>query len=124
MNFAPGLIAAAAILAADPSTDEQRVRSTVGRSLPFIQAEGQRWIDEKKCVTCHQVPFMIWALNAARSDTGSRCLMASSRHQEKQKQARGGHSDLLGDLLGGHRIIGGSSRFIRPYNAYEPVTRR
>ena len=35
------------------------------RSLPFIDAEGQRWIEEKKCVTCHQVPFMVWSLNAA-----------------------------------------------------------
>src|SRR3954470_18282634 len=51
--------------AADPPATEGPVRAAIARSLPFIQAEGERWIAEKKCVTCHQVPFMVWALNAA-----------------------------------------------------------
>jgi len=53
------------LLAADESPSDDAVRTTIERSLPFIQTEGQRWIDEKKCVTCHQVPFMVWSLNAA-----------------------------------------------------------
>jgi hypothetical protein len=55
----------ALFFAADPASAADQVRATVQRSLPFIQAEGQRWIDDKKCVSCHQVPFMVWSLNAA-----------------------------------------------------------
>src|SRR5262245_66650548 len=58
------LTAAMLVVPAQSSTDDQ-VRQTIERSLPFIQTEGQRWMDDKKCVTCHQVPFMVWSLNAA-----------------------------------------------------------
>ena len=51
----------------DPGDDA--VRAAVGRAIPFIEAEGQRWIEQKKCLSCHQVPFMVWSLNAA-SDRG------------------------------------------------------
>src|SRR5262245_2315865 len=52
-------------LAAEPVAADEPVRAAIQRSLPFVQAEGDRWISEKKCVTCHQVPFMVWALNSA-----------------------------------------------------------
>src|SRR5262245_5885309 len=52
-------------LAAVDAPREEQVRAAVERSLPFVVAEGERWIAEKKCVTCHQVPFMVWSLNAA-----------------------------------------------------------
>jgi squalene-hopene/tetraprenyl-beta-curcumene cyclase len=53
------------LLGAGPAPTDDQVRMSIERSLPFLQTEGQRWIDEKKCVTCHQVPFMVWALNSA-----------------------------------------------------------
>src|SRR5947199_1096149 len=53
------------LLSADQPANDEAVREAVERSLPFIQAEGERWIEEKKCVTCHQIPFMVWSLNAA-----------------------------------------------------------
>src|SRR5262245_41288222 len=59
------LVAWSLLLAADQPPSDGEVRAAVERSLPFVQVEGQRWIDDKKCVTCHQVPFMVWALNAA-----------------------------------------------------------
>jgi len=59
------LIGCGLLLVADELPTDEQVRTTIERSLPFVQTEGQRWIDEKKCVTCHQVPFMVWALNAA-----------------------------------------------------------
>jgi hypothetical protein len=37
----------------------------VSRSLPYIRREGQRWIEERKCVTCHRVSFTTWAMDAA-----------------------------------------------------------
>src|ERR1051325_9810772 len=61
----PAVAYSVLLLAADASLPFDDVRTVIERSLPFIEAEGQRWIDEKKCVTCHQVPFMVWSLNAA-----------------------------------------------------------
>jgi squalene-hopene/tetraprenyl-beta-curcumene cyclase len=42
-----------------------QARSAVSRSLPWLEREGQRWIDEKKCVTCHRVSFLTWSMRAA-----------------------------------------------------------
>lgn len=46
-----------------PATD---VRAIVQRSIPFIIDEGVAWMDERKCVTCHQVPQMLWSLESAK----------------------------------------------------------
>jgi hypothetical protein len=50
---------------APEDSSESAVRETIERSLPFIEREGERWIETKKCDTCHHVPFMVWSLNAA-----------------------------------------------------------
>ncbi len=47
------------------ATDDQ-VREAVARSLPFMAQEGLAWMEKRKCVTCHQIPAMIWTFNAAR----------------------------------------------------------
>jgi Prenyltransferase and squalene oxidase repeat len=65
MRWVAFLVGCGLLLAAGRLAAEDAVRATIERSLPFIEREGQRWIDEKKCVTCHQVPFMVWAQNAA-----------------------------------------------------------
>jgi hypothetical protein len=43
------------------------VRRAVERSLPFVEKSSATWRSERKCVSCHQVPFAIWALNEAKS---------------------------------------------------------
>lgn len=40
-------------------------RESIARALPFIEAEGVRWMEQRKCVTCHHTGFMTWSLNAA-----------------------------------------------------------
>jgi len=65
MSLALTIIGCGLLLAAGPPSADEQVRAAIQRSLPFIETEGQRWIEEKKCVTCHQVPFMVWSLNAA-----------------------------------------------------------
>ncbi|MFN3191471.1 MAG: prenyltransferase/squalene oxidase repeat-containing protein [Aureliella sp.] len=35
------------------------------RALDYLRKEGQRWIDRRECVSCHQIPAMVWSLNAA-----------------------------------------------------------
>lgn len=46
---------------------EEQIRATVSLSLPFIRAEGEAWIQDKDCLSCHQIPFMVWSLNTAAS---------------------------------------------------------
>lgn len=41
------------------------IRQAVQRSIPFIESNGLQWIEEKKCVSCHQVNSMAWSLSAA-----------------------------------------------------------
>src|SRR5438477_9795104 len=65
MNLGAAVAGAWLLIGVGEAPSDEQVRVAVERSLPFVQAEGERWITEKKCVTCHQVPFMVWALNAA-----------------------------------------------------------
>lgn len=50
---------------ADETVSDQEVVDAVARSLDFIQTGGVDWIEQRECVTCHQVPFMVWSLNRA-----------------------------------------------------------
>jgi squalene-hopene/tetraprenyl-beta-curcumene cyclase len=65
MNLGIAIAGAWLLIGAGDAPSEMEVRAAVERSLPFVMAEGEKWIAEKKCLTCHQVPFMVWALNAA-----------------------------------------------------------
>lgn len=40
-------------------------RAMVRRSLPFLEKEGVAWMTERNCASCHQVPAMLWSLDAA-----------------------------------------------------------
>ena len=46
----------------------QSVRKMVGRALPYLQRAGETWIEKRQCVSCHQVPFMLWSLSSAESN--------------------------------------------------------
>lgn len=50
---------------AESAQADRAVHEMIERSLPYIEREGVRWIEERKCDSCHQVPFMVWSLNAA-----------------------------------------------------------
>ena len=45
--------------------DSSDIRQMAARSVPFLETGGIAWIEEQKCVSCHQVPFMLWSLNRA-----------------------------------------------------------
>ncbi len=45
----------------------KEVRAAVERALPYLEKSSAGWRTERKCVTCHQVPFAIWALNDAKA---------------------------------------------------------
>jgi Squalene-hopene cyclase C-terminal domain len=47
--------------------ETEAIRTSVERAIPYIQARGKWWIEEKKCVSCHRVHVMLWSLEAASS---------------------------------------------------------
>ena len=49
----------------DPS--DATVRDSIVRSLPFLETAGTAWMEERGCMSCHHVPFMIWAHRAAQT---------------------------------------------------------
>lgn len=52
-------------LLADEPTDAA-VREAVARSLPFLEKGGVDWIEERGCMSCHHVPFLLWSHRAAQ----------------------------------------------------------
>jgi hypothetical protein len=52
---------------AEPTPAAKDVRAAVEKSLPVLEKSSAAWRADRKCVTCHQVPFTIWALNDAKA---------------------------------------------------------
>jgi squalene-hopene/tetraprenyl-beta-curcumene cyclase len=83
----------------------------IEQATPFIEKEGIAWIEERKCASCHQVPFMLWSLGAAvragvdadgqklakwRDWTFDFCVKSTST---KTKEKDGGGLDTMGQML-------------------------
>ncbi len=54
------LLSVPAAIASEPN-----IRAAVRASIPYLQREGVDWIEKRGCVSCHQVPYMLWSLSAA-----------------------------------------------------------
>jgi hypothetical protein len=65
--FAIPLLLVTAVPAADVQPTAKEVRAAVEKSLPFLEKSSAAWRTEKKCVTCHQVPFTMWAFGEAKA---------------------------------------------------------
>ena len=57
------LLAPAFLNAANP---QETLRSSIQKSIQFVEAKGVYWIESKKCVSCHRIGNMIWSLSAAK----------------------------------------------------------
>ncbi|HEX4609993.1 MAG TPA: prenyltransferase/squalene oxidase repeat-containing protein [Urbifossiella sp.] len=72
--FTVPLLLAAVIPAADPAPAPRpagpsatEVRSAAGKALAFLEKSSADWRADRKCVTCHQIPFTVWALSEAKA---------------------------------------------------------
>lgn len=65
MNSSLLAIAVSTIVLVSPNAaaEDASIRS----GLNYIRQAGENWIDKRGCVSCHQVPSMLWAHQAARS---------------------------------------------------------
>ncbi|MCY2965270.1 MAG: hypothetical protein NT069_16830, partial [Planctomycetota bacterium] len=48
------------------TTSDKAVRESVARSLSYLEKEGVTWMEERGCMSCHHVPFLLWAHRAAQ----------------------------------------------------------
>ncbi len=96
------LLLAAAAPSRDASDD---VHAAVERSLPWLAEHGQAWIDEHGCVSCHQIPFLLWSMNAAE-ERGFEVDERLADWNRWSLENPGGDVDTFGQLL-----LAGSARF-------------
>ena len=59
------LVAGHALSAEPRDKEDEDARRVISRALPYVQSKGQEWIDDRGCVSCHQVPSMLWGLHLA-----------------------------------------------------------
>ena len=59
------LLCSAFAVAQGAAPSEGELRTAVGKALPFVEARGKAWIDERGCVSCHQVPSMLRCMEAS-----------------------------------------------------------
>lgn len=57
----------AATLTPSQAPEPTPARAAIERSLVFLEKEGLAWKNERKCVSCHHVPFMLWNLHEAKA---------------------------------------------------------
>lgn len=47
--------------------NDAAVREAISRSLPILEKDGVAWMNERGCMSCHHVPFLLWSHRAALS---------------------------------------------------------
>ncbi|HJT33230.1 MAG TPA: prenyltransferase/squalene oxidase repeat-containing protein [Pirellulales bacterium] len=43
-----------------------QARQAAERVIPYLERDGTAWINDRKCLTCHYVAFMVWSLRDAQ----------------------------------------------------------
>src|SRR5690349_10832788 len=62
----PALFAVIRVCTADDGANPAAIRHAIEKSVPYIEREGDKWIAEKGCISCHRMAFTVWSLNAAQ----------------------------------------------------------
>ena len=64
-----GLVSASVLAdePADTPPTDAAVREAVSRSLPFLEKGGVEWMNDRGCMSCHHVPFLLWSHRAAQT---------------------------------------------------------
>ncbi|HEX4144061.1 MAG TPA: prenyltransferase/squalene oxidase repeat-containing protein [Pirellulales bacterium] len=52
--------------AADQNALPAQAAKAVELAVPYLEDNGEGWIVEKKCISCHYVSFMVWSLESVR----------------------------------------------------------
>ena len=61
------LLTGAAMAQGEEKPSTTAARRAIERGLPFLERDGVAWMNQKGCVSCHHVPFLLWSHNEARA---------------------------------------------------------
>src|SRR5262249_26061826 len=61
------LLVALSAAVADEAVDPQDTKEAVRRGLAFVESKSLTWLHDRKCASCHHLPFMVWAQRDARA---------------------------------------------------------
>ena len=59
------LCAVATLVSASETPTRADLAATIEKSFPYLEKDGVKWMKKHECVSCHQVPFMLWSLQGA-----------------------------------------------------------
>ncbi len=48
------------------ATSDAAVKAAVAKSLPFLEKDGVAWMNDRGCMSCHHIPFLVWSHRAAQ----------------------------------------------------------
>lgn len=58
----------AMVCADDPAhVSDTAVRDALSRSLPYLEKEGVVWMKDRRCMSCHHVPLLLWSHRSAQA---------------------------------------------------------
>jgi len=58
----------AVVWADDPAqVNDTAIRGAVSRSLPILEKKGVAWMKDRRCMSCHHVPFLLWSHRSAQA---------------------------------------------------------
>jgi hypothetical protein len=115
------------VCSADDGANRAALRRVIEKSVPYIEREGDTWIETKGCISCHRMAFTAWSLNAAQrvgiaidpSGLKRRSEWARDWHNlsapphpaKDRESATQGHCDALAQLLlGNEQYASGKDR--------------
>lgn len=64
-SFYCGVTGAGELVARSQPPTDVDVRAAIERALPFVEAGGVEWIEQRECISCHRVGFMVWSQSLA-----------------------------------------------------------
>ncbi|MBL9115390.1 MAG: hypothetical protein JNJ83_10330 [Verrucomicrobiaceae bacterium] len=56
-----------ALAAGGVHADEVMLRNAVSKGLSYLAKEGEVWMEERECISCHHLPELIWSHREARA---------------------------------------------------------
>ena len=58
------VVAIAGVFCHDSVAERPASFRAAERAIDYLKADGKKWMDKRGCVSCHQIPSMLWSLHA------------------------------------------------------------
>lgn len=115
-----------------PAPTAAEVRTAVGKSLTYLERSSAAWRTDRKCVSCHQVPFTVWALTEAKArgfavdaakleDLTRWAFDFCATNEDKGQKTGGFHLTMVDMVLSQHSAAAPPEEAIKAYPLFETL---